>query len=647
MHEPEQARIEARFQKLLEAAPDAILEVDRRGIIVLVNREAERLFGYGREELLGTHIEALIPERFRNTHPDYRKGYHAHPITRPMGSGLDLWARRRDGSEFPVDINLSPIHEEDDVHVMCVIRDITDRRRAQEEIQSLNQSLELRNREVERANRLKSEFLASMSHELRTPLNAIIGFSDLLVEESAGPLTVKQKRFLNHIAQGARHLLALINDILDLSKIEAGHMELQLESFALDAAVSEVLSTIKPLASEKKLLLETSKVNETNVLADRIRFKQILYNLLSNAVKFTPPGGTITVEGATDTKRLTMSVADTGVGIPREDQATIFESFRQVGVTTKGVREGTGLGLAITKRLVEQHGGEISVESEPGKGSRFMFTLPMRAGEPAEEVSRAQAMPDVMPRERPLVLVVEDERPSQELLESYLHTEGYDTAVVSSGNEAMSRAKELRPDLITLDMVMPGKSGWETLYQLKNDPITAAIPVVVVSVLDQKKMAFSLGAAAYLVKPVNKEELLAAVEKHILRLGTGPRKVLAVDDDVNTLYLIREVLDSAGYVPILAESGKAALEILTKSKPDAILLDLIMPEMDGFTLLEKIRESPETAEVPVFVLTAKDLSNEEIEMLRNGTQALFAKNHAWKESLRAELKKALSTRGHR
>jgi PAS domain S-box-containing protein len=647
MNEPEQARIEARFQKLLEAAPDAILEVDRRGIIVLVNREAERLFGYGREELLGTHIEALIPERFRNTHPDYRQGYHAHPITRPMGSGLDLWARRRDGSEFPVDINLSPIHEEDDVHVMCVIRDITDRRRAQEEIQDLNQSLELRNREVERANRLKSEFLASLSHELRTPLNAIIGFSDLLVEESAGPLTVKQKRFLNHIAQGARHLLALINDILDLSKIEAGHMELQLESFALDAAVSEVLATIKPLASEKKLLLDTSKVSETSVLADRIRFKQILYNLLSNAVKFTPPGGTITVEGATDTKRLTMAVADTGVGIPLEDQATIFESFRQVGVTTKGVREGTGLGLAITKRLVEQHGGEISVESEPGKGSRFVFTLPLRAGEPAEEVPRVQATPDVMPRERPLVLVVEDERPSQELLESYLHTEGYDTAVVSSGNEAISRAKELKPDLITLDMVMPGKSGWETLYQMKNDPSTAAIPVVVVSVLDQKKMAFSLGAAGYLVKPVNKEDLLAAVEKHILRLGIGPPKVLAVDDDVNTLYLIREVLDSAGYVPILAESGKAALEILTKSKPDAILLDLMMPEMDGFSLLEKIRENPETAEVPVFVLTAKELSTQEIAMLRNGTQALFAKNHAWKESLRVELKKALARRVHR
>jgi len=259
-------------------------------------------------------------------------------------------------------------------------------RRVQErtaELAAVNQDLEARNREVERANQMKSQFLASMSHELRTPMNAILGFSSLLREQNAGPLTEKQARYVEHIQRGSRHLLQLINDILDLSKIEAGRLELHLEQFLLSAALPEVLSLIRPLAMAKKIRLESAVDRGLLVHADPVRFKQMLYNLLSNAVKFTPEGGGIGIEGRADGGSVRLEVRDTGIGIPAEELANIFTEFHQVGTTTKGVREGTGLGLAITKRLVEQHEGRIWVESEPGKGSRFCFTLP-RQPQPRE-----------------------------------------------------------------------------------------------------------------------------------------------------------------------------------------------------------------------------------------------------------------------
>lgn len=284
---------ENRYRRLLEAAPDGIVEVDASGRIVLVNSQAERLFGYRREELLGKPVEILMPERFRERHPAHRAHYHAHSVIRPMGSGLDLRAVRADGTEFAVDINLSPFEGEAGHGVICVIRDVTDRKLAEEQIGILNQNLEqrtrdlavmnseleIRNREVEKANRLKSNFLATMSHELRTPLNAIIGFSDLLARQTAGPLTQKQERFVGHVKESSRHLLALIDDILDLSKIEAGRLELKHESFPVSVAVDDVLSTLRPMAAAKGIDLETELTPELALDADRVRLKQILYNL--------------------------------------------------------------------------------------------------------------------------------------------------------------------------------------------------------------------------------------------------------------------------------------------------------------------------------------------------------------------------------
>jgi PAS domain S-box-containing protein len=379
-----------RYRRLLESAPDGIIEVDGCGRIVLLNSQAETLFGYKREELLGKTVELLIPERFRERHPGHRGKYCAHSLIRPMGSGLDLWGLRADGTEFAVDINLSPFHGENGPGVICMVRNVTDRKAAEEQIKILNQrleqrtrdlatsnsELESRNSEVEKANRVKSNFLATMSHELRTPLNAIIGFSDLLAEQTVGPLTPKQARFVEHIKESSGHLLNLINDILDLSKIEAGRLELKHEVFEMDVAANEVLSNIRPLATLKRIQLATELETELTVCADRTRMTQILYNLLSNAIKFTPEEGRVRLAAKSEDSLVWVSVLDTGVGIPREEQAAIFEPFHQLIAHPNGIREGTGLGLSITKLLVEQHGGRIWVESEPAKGSRFHFTVP-------------------------------------------------------------------------------------------------------------------------------------------------------------------------------------------------------------------------------------------------------------------------------
>lgn len=386
------AEAESRFRKLLEAAPDTILEVDAQGQIVLVNERAEEMFGYSREELLGLKVETLVPAASRSGHVRHRTAYAEHPQTRPMGTGLELKGQRKDGTLFPVEISLSPNRTEEGLHVIALVRDISQRKQVEEHLQAIqqqytaelaakNEQLEVRNQEIEKANRLKSEFLASMSHELRTPLHTIIGFGELMSEEIEGPLNPKYKRFTGHILQDSRHLLELINELLDLSKIEAGQLKLQLGAFDFAECVQEVVAGIRQRAEAKNISLENRDTFRGLLDADRLRVKEILYNLLSNAIKFTPNGGAVWIEAAAQSRFLQVTVGDTGVGIPPEEQAAVFETFYQADQSTRGVQEGTGLGLPITKKLVELHGGRIWLESQPGKGSRFTFTLPLAAGE--------------------------------------------------------------------------------------------------------------------------------------------------------------------------------------------------------------------------------------------------------------------------
>jgi PAS domain S-box-containing protein len=371
-------KAEGRLRDLLEAAPDAILEVDREGRIVLLNRAAEKLFGYPRAELLGGPIDILLPETAREGHAAHRDRYSAHPTTRPMGDGLTLSARRRDGVEFPVEVALSPVGTDQNSTVMAIVRDVTERKVFEEKIHKANQELETRSREVEKANRLKSEFMASMSHELRTPLHTIIGFTELLDEELQGPLNEVQKRFVSHVHRDSVHLLKLINDILDLSRIEASRMDLRIESFDGRDIVREALREITLSAGAKNIAVEDRLTRSFFILADRARFGQIVTNLLSNAVKFTPKGGRVWVEQPAIPESLAaFSVCDTGIGIAPSDREVIFDRFRQIGPAASGVREGTGLGLSIVKHLVEMQGGNVKVSGAPGRGSAFTITLPL------------------------------------------------------------------------------------------------------------------------------------------------------------------------------------------------------------------------------------------------------------------------------
>ncbi len=639
-----------RFSIFLEANPDAILEVDEHGRIILANAEAERLFRYSRGELLGRPVEDLVPERFRGGHLANRGAYAVHPSRRPMGAGLSLYAIRKDLSEFAADINLSPLTGAAPGHVLCVVRDVTSRRAAENEIQTLNQHLErrsaelaaanselsLRNREVERANRLKSEFLASMSHELRTPLNTILGFSELLSEESSGALNEKQRRFISHVQRDAHHLLDLINDILDLSKIEAGRLELHIEEFPMAVAVAEVLSSIRPLAIAKQIALDSNLDTALNLRADRVRFKEILYNLFSNAIKFTPARGRVWVESTAQKAEVCCVVADTGMGIPPGEREAMFESFRQASATTKGVREGTGLGLAITRRLVEHHGGRMWLESEPGKGSRFYFTLPL--AEPAPPAA-APAVSGNASR----ILVVSHQLPFRESLADTLEGQGFRTAAAASGTDALHKARELEPGLILLDLELPGRSGWEILHDLKTDPATSGIPVILASALashdDERKLARAMGAVDCLTKPVAPAALFQAVRRAMKRDG-GPC-VLIVDDDLQTRQLVSETLSTQGYSTISAGNAAEAMRMVTATHVDAIVLDLVLPDRSGFDLLEEIRAAEAFETIPVVVLSIKDLTDREREILAAHSAKVFTKGSGWRPHLIAELHRTL------
>jgi PAS domain S-box-containing protein len=634
---------EERHRRLFDNNPLPTWIYDRETLrFLVVNAAAVRNYGYSSDEFLSMTIKDIRPPE------DVPVLLESVSTIQDGNQRIGDWRhRRKDGTVIDVEITSYALNLAGRDAEVVVAVDVTPRKRAEAEkkkfgdsLAASNQQLELRNREVERATQMKSKFLASMSHELRTPLNAIVGFSDLLAEQTAGGLNDKQKRFVNHIKQGSSHLLQLINDILDLSKIEAGQLELRCENFRVKDALPEVLSTIRPLAMAKNITVEDTLEADWAVYADRVRFKQILYNLVSNAVKFTPKGGRIAIDCHQDENSIRISVTDTGIGIRPEDQAIIFDEFRQVEGTAEANHQGTGLGLAITKRLVEQQGGRISVESELDKGSRFIFTLPAGSTSPGPLLVDAPKNVSVALsalRAKPLVLLVDDEAPARELLASYLDSE-YRIAMAESGAEAVKKAKELLPDAITLDVFMPGGNGFETLVELRKSVETANIPIIIVSIVDQKQVGFALGAADYLIKPIRKPVLLEAIREHVpVAVDDDDSTILLVDDDPKTLELLEETLRAAGYETQSVRSGARALEVLTSKLVNAVLLDLMMPGMNGFEVIRHIRKEATLKELPIFVMTAKTLAEEEIALLGRETQALFHKNGSWQQQLIVEV----------
>ena len=470
--------------------------------------------------------------------------------------------------------------------------------------------------ELERASAAKSRFLANMSHELRTPLNAIIGFSELLIDAHAGTFDeARRMQFLQRIHGSGTHLLALINDILDLSKVEAGQMELMPATFGLAPAVNVVVDTVRPLADRKSIALETHLDEVGDIKADEGKVRQMLLNLLSNAIKFTPEGGRVTVRVDRSPSEVTLSVEDTGIGISAEDQATLFVEFHQLTKPGKPTQEGTGLGLALVKRLAELHGGRVWVESEVDKGSRFYIALP--AGAPAVVQPRDGGAP-------PTVLVVEDNENAAMLLTVALERAGYEVEVVRKGAEAVERATQLRPMAITLDILLPDADGWDVLRSLKAAAATRDIPVMVITGVDDRALGLGIGADDYMVKPVKRDALLSFLGRHGgLRPPDERMTVLAVDDDPAALELVKENLEPR-FTVITSADGRHALDVARRQAPDLVILDLMMPGMNGFEVAAALKADEATRAIPIVVLTAKDMTEDDKVRL-NGNVASVVK----------------------
>ncbi|MBA3331606.1 MAG: response regulator [Actinobacteria bacterium] len=479
----------------------------------------------------------------------------------------------------------------------------------------LFREIEDKSLQLEVVSRHKSEFLANMSHELRTPLNAIIGFSEVLLEKMFGELNDKQAEYLRDILTSGQHLLSLINDILDLSKVEAGRMELETASFSLREALENGLTMLKERAGRHGVALELEVDPHLDVIeADERKLKQVVFNLLSNAVKFTPDGGRVEVTAHRVDGDVQVAVSDTGVGIAPEDQERIFEEFRQVGQGSAKA-EGTGLGLALTRRLVELQGGRIWVESEVGAGSTFTFTLPAARSAPPNLPTHEVAPAESAGAEPsgPMILVVEDDRRAAELLRLQLEGAGFAVAVARDGEEGLTMARRLSPAAISLDITLPRLDGWEFLARANADPALAEIPVIIVSMLDERGTGFALGAAGYLVKPVSRDDLLTALRRVLPGPDgpDGPATILAIDDDPMAIELIEAVLAPEGYAVLKATGGEAGVDLARRERPALVILDLMMPEVDGFAVVERLRADPATSEIPIVVLTAKTMTPEE------------------------------------
>ncbi len=796
--------IQKRFRTLLESAPDAMVIIDASGNIVMINRRAEELFGYHRDEITGQPIEMLMPQRFRERHPERIRAFFSSPSARPMGSGLELFGCNKAGLEFPVEISLSPIETGDGTLVASSLRDITERKQAEDELKALNANietqrrteialnklsellrceqemgnlasvivhelahyldlqfvalfvlrngttyvresaygypkqggigkfesgdgllgqaamdatplkvdkvpeyaqlalglgsvspsslliyplvhdetavavlelaglrplddaqqdwlekareslavtirlvldLEQRNRAekelaeakeaAEKANKAKSGFLANMSHELRTPMNAILGYSEMLIEEAED---IGQDDFipdLKKINQAGNHLLSLINDVLDLSKIESGRMEAFAEDFDVGALIDQVAGTAQPLMARNNNQFTIERGEQLGrAHQDITKLRQSLLNMLSNAAKFTHEGS-ITLHAERKSQAsgewLIFSVSDTGIGIPADKLEHVFEEFSQADSSTTRDYGGTGLGLPISRRFCQMLGGDLMVKSTPGEGSTFTMRVPVQLpgidtetpADTAPVKTDAELEAIRVSGVGRTILVIDDDPEAQDIVERFLRKDGFEVATAGSGEEGLRLAHKLKPAAITLDVMMPDMDGWSVLRALKADPLLLYVPLVMLTMVDDKSKGYALGATDYLTKPVDREQLHNALSRYYTPGESC--SVLLVEDDESTREMMARTLEKSDWTVSEAGNGREALDQLVQQKPRLILLDLMMPVMDGFDFLLEMRANAEWQDIPVIVLTAKDLTDEDRRMLSGRVEQIVEK----------------------
>ena len=637
--EKETRRQKELLQLILGSMGDGVVVADENGKFLLFNDSAEQMLGLGATD---TTPDEWI-DRYGLYHPDTVTPCEPSevPLARAIrGESVDsaeLFVRNSNNADgVLISITGRPLKDENGTlrGGVVVFHDITLQKRAEEALVRAKE-------EAERASKFKDQFLSTMSHELRTPLNAVLGFSDLLADERYGTLNDRQRRYVDHIHTGGTHLLKLITDILDLSKIEAGRMEIAPEDVNIAAAFAEVLSALQPLADKKSQCLTKEVVARLYVRADATRFKQILMNLVGNAIKFTPDLGKIELVARQVGGQVRLEVRDDGPGIAPQEQQRIFEAFFRL-TETGTATEGTGLGLAITARLVELHGSKLEIESKPGDGTCFHFSLPLLATPPKEAAQTTTAIS--RSGKAPRILIVEDNAATGQLIQSQLTSSGYETLRCDHAEHAAEMAAEHQPDAITLDLLMKPVHGLEVLLQLKNDPRTSKIPLIVVTIADKSGIGSALGADEYLVKPVDKATLLAAVERCLSsRGGAAPvRAILVVEDDAATREMIEDLLTAGGYSVITAADGEQARARVAQALPELVILDLVLPKIGGLELLAEWRDNPRTADLPVFVLTSKDLTKEEEKYIHAHAESLFRKQHSWREPLMKQLQRVVT-----
>ncbi len=497
------------------------------------------------------------------------------------------------------------------------------------------------------ASKAKSDFLANMSHELRTPMNAIIGYSEMLQEEAEELDDDIFSQDLKKIHGAGKHLLNLINDILDLSKIEAGRMELFLEEFEIGQLIKEIEATVSPLIGNKSNQL-IAKCSDTvgSMKADLTKVRQSLLNLLSNASKFTEQGTvTLTVNRYYQDGQswLSFEVSDSGIGMTPEQMNKLFQAFSQADASTTRKYGGTGLGLAITKQFCQMMGGDITVESQINQGSTFTIHLPaevkIQTSLSKEETNGKGHSKDLISR-KPVILVIDDDPLVHDILERSLSSHGFDIVTATNGEDGCRIAQNLKPDAITLDVMMPGMDGWEVLSQLKANPAIAHIPVIMLSMVDNKSLGYALGADEYLLKPIDRQQLVKVIEKY--KVKKSPSVLLVVEDDSTTREMLKRQLEIDDVKTLEASNGAQALTLMKSTKPGAIILDLMMKDMDGFEFIHELQKHPDWQSVPVIVMTAKELTGGEREFLNSRVQKIFQKGAYERSTLLSEVTNLLS-----